>query len=310
MTKLLLDFPWQLGDALDDAAVAFILRDFIDLVRRTGLEPVRFLEQDEQTTLWEAIEQHRHAGAGQFAALMLFLDECAGAPGGTCEARPADPQPSGLRASWKRALREELVHEQHWRNPQIIVARSRHEAWQGGEETALYCDKCGPQKATGPHRRVLAVLDAYDSHRFALSDRDPWDLRRLHPPAAGPRQHPCHLPKPPIRQPLPLDRLEDELAQATRHGCRRNGKYFYIPPKGWKPDADEHAWRTGRAFPLKWAAECDANGYLDVEGHVWCWDKQERHWDVQWGGKDNYVTVNQEGVVLKCPAHLRSKIVW
>ncbi len=313
VTRLLLDFPWDLDAILqDDAAPSFALQQFVDLIRRTGLAPVPFIEQGEEAALWQKIEQF-HAGADAWAALMPFLHECRREAAGTCEAKPAEPEPSCLRPSWKCALRDELVDRRSWRNPQIIVTKDRHPDWRRQEEVDLYCLKCGDQEASGPHRRVVAVLEDYDAHRFASADLDPWDLRRLYPPKPdAARQHLCRLPKPPMRQPVGLDLLYDEIVLACRNGCRLSGgRYFYIPDPGWRlDDIDSHEWREGRAFPRRKSPERDQMGYLDYEDHIWVWDRHEQHWDVQWGGKNNYITVNQEGKILKCPDHLRRKIAW
>lgn len=308
LTSLLLDFPWPLEAVLgEEAEPNFALQQFFGIVRQTGLAPVRFVDLAEQIALWENAEAMNKAG-NQWSALYQLLEHCAReAAGNPCQARP-QPEPPGLRPSWKQALRDELLADPAWRTPQILIPRKRRAAWGNGDEATLICEKCG-HMAASTHRRVLVALEEYADHRFATSDFDPWNLRRLHP-GAGEAEKPCRLPRPPMPPALPLGQLHDHIVEAERLRCRRNGKYYYVPPTNWHPDADQHRWRAGEAFPQGTAEGRSRSGYLDCEGKVWEWDDGERHWDVQYGGRDNYVTVSHDGRVLKCPAHLARKIAW
>jgi hypothetical protein len=137
-----------------------------------------------------------------------------------------------------------------------------------------------------------------------MSDLDPWDLQRTHPPNPDqPRQHPCCLPKVPSLQGVPLEALYDKLNEARRNGSRISGRYYFIPPDNWRPeDAEKDQWRKGRGFPYELSQDRNQDGYRDYEGLIWTWDhgerSGERHWDIQKGGK-NYETVSHTGEVLK-----------
>jgi len=299
MTRLLLDYPWELADAFRDAAPSFALLGFVNLLRRTGLRPIPFVEYEEENAMERQVAGLRAGNSRQ--ALMQFLHECRRPPGSTCRATP-DPEPPRLRDSWKCALRDELVsHPDDWRSPQIVAPRGRRAAdWPPGDEINIRCEPCGEQPASGPHQRVLAILEEYESHRFSSSDIDPWNLQRLYPPNPGaPRQYACCLPKPPMPHPVTFETLNDKLAEARDKGSRINGKYYFIPRDDWRwEDVDKGPWREGRAFPRKYSAERDQVGYCDHEGKIWIWHNGERHWDVQQGGAA-YDSVNHAGDVLK-----------
>lgn len=305
MTKLLLDYQWELVDALNNPDVSNVLRNFVKLLRRTGLNPAPFVEDLQQNELW----QHRPARFDGWQHLREFLDICRRPDGSMCSAIP-DPEPSGIHDNWKRALRDQLSDLSDWRNPQIVVPESRLTKWlPHGDEAAIRCEECDDHPASGPLHRVLAVLENYESHPFAISDLDPWDVRCTAPSGA----HPCYLPNPliPDSDPLqnhfrrvPIAQLYEKLAEAHRRGWQASGKYFFIPTADWRPETiSQAAWREGRAFPRKLAPERQQMGYSDFAGRVWVWHKGrgphkgEDHWDVQLGGTD-YISVNHTGDLI------------
>lgn len=299
MTRLLLDYPWKLAEALRDPAPSSALRDFVNLLRRTGLRPVRFVDYEEENALQTQVAGLR-AGNNRWQPLMQFLHECRRSAGSNCRATP-DPEPPLLRDSWKCALRDELIGQpDNWRSPQIIAPRGRRtDDWPPGDEINIRCERCGEEPASGPHQRVLAVLEEYESHRFSSSDVDPWNLRRLYPTNPGAPERLCCLPKPPMPDPVTLETLNDRLAEARDRGSRLNGKYYFIPPVDWRWEAtNKSQWRQGHAFPRKHSVERNQVGYCDYEGKIWIWHNGERHWDVQHGGAA-YDSVNHLGIVLK-----------
>jgi len=299
MTRLLLDYPWPLEAGLGpDAGPQNVLRDYLHLLERTRLAAVRFIEDEECVAFWKYLEGRK--GRGRFDLVMRLISHCKRNSGGLCNAAPVPVEPPNLRESWKRALRDELGDLTDWRNPQIVVSTLRCSDWQPvGNEAAIHCGPCEDQQASA-HLRVLVVLEDYAAHPFALSDCDPWDVRRT--VASG--KHPCYLPNPliPDRDPLqnhfcrvPIDQLYDGLAEVHKRGWQANGKYFFIPPADWQPKAiSQVAWREGRAFPRKFVQERQQTGYSDFAGRVWVWHEGEDHWDVQLGGTD-YIRVNHTG---------------
>jgi hypothetical protein len=275
MTAALLDHPWPLDQALDPQSDGFrVLDRFDELVRAEQLEIVRFISRDEYNKMWERIARTTGwAAVGRFAA--HFVRDDSPEP----LAIPVD-EPAGLTLGWKSALREAMGDLQDWRNPQVIVASKRRQAWPPGDEVRIRVDD-----GSGPsyEDRALAQLETYRTHQFAVSDRNPWDLQRVHPPVpGGQRQHPCMLPRPPILQRVRIEDLNDRLHVARARGWQIEGKHYFIPPGTWRTDQTrKQAWRTGRAFPYELLPVCKHPGPVDYAGRVWEWDRNERHWDVQ-----------------------------
>jgi hypothetical protein len=145
----------------------------------------------------------------------------------------------------------------------------------------------------------VASFDAYDSHRHAQADFDPWDLQRCHPSTAiGHASYPCNLPKPPIVRGADLPDLETKLDVARAAGWQIQDRRSFIPPPDWRPaDVNKADWREGHIFPK---AELNGrSGYRDYLNNVWTWDPNERHWDVQLAaGGGAYVRVSHTGHVL------------
>lgn len=302
MTKLLLDYRWELKDALHDPEVSNVLREFVNLLRKTGLNPAPFVENDLQNELWQRLE---NKGAERFSGwqqLRVFLDLCSRADGSMCCAAPA-LEPTGIRDNWKRALRDQLSNPSDWRNPQIIVSESRLAEWGPRvNEVAILCEECDDQPASGPHHRVLAVLEHYESHSYAISDIDPWDLQRIHPPnSEAPRQHPALLPKPSIPKGTTLENLTNLLNICRGKGWGvTNNSYCFIPPADFDPlNIDKETWRKGRAFQYGKVPNSDRYGPVDYNGIVWSWDEHERHWDVQ--TKPKYMRISHTGKRLPDP---------
>jgi hypothetical protein len=276
VTALLLDHPWPLDAALDPRSDGFrVLERFRELVTTEGLEIVPFISRDEYNQMWDRIARTTGwASVARFAA--QFVREDSPPPLAT----PV-PEPPGLTQCWKGALREAMGDLQNWRNPQIIIARRRRPVWPCGDEVEVRVhDGLGRR-----YDRVLAELDSYRSHPFAISDLDPWDLQHIHRPVLGvPRQYPHSLPKPPSLQGCPIEQLSERLPPIRARGWQINGRFYFIPPEDWRPDqSGKAAWRSGRAFLHERVPGLPNTGPVDSEGRVWVWDRNERHWDVQEG---------------------------
>jgi hypothetical protein len=295
MPDVLLDFPWNLDAALDAySPMLGVLRDFNTLVTRHArmLVPVAFVAVEETARLWRQIGERRGSKAA-FQHLRIFLEHCARYEGGLCTATPI-PGPRDLRHPWRCALRDAATDSDDWRDPQIVVPRIRTQEWPDAEEVEIQFDPCDNHEALPPRQRVLVVLESYESHRFAVSDFDPWDLHR-HAPAH--QAYPCLLPKPPGLQSLALTELAIHLGPIRDWEIDR--RYCFIPPKTWTPEQVSQAdWRQGRGFPQKKCPHCGKAGPVDFKGEVWCWDEIEGHWDVQIAGPD-YWSISHDGRFLK-----------
>lgn len=300
--KLLLDYPWEIREAWGyDPVPKKVIQDFMELLSSTGLKPVRFIEPSERAALHETVTQ-RGRGGNVYQALYRFLNHCCRDIESAGRAAPLatpNPEPKGRRNSWKSSLRDEMGDLLDWRNPQIIVPRGRRSDWQVGDDIELHCDQCSGEPVI--RWRVLAVLEDYATHRFTMSDRDPWDVRCVAPSA----RHPCYLPNPliPDGDPLqnnlsriPIAQLCEELDKVRGEGWHPpGGKYLFLPPTDWRPeDIHQEAWRKGHAFPRSYAKARDQVGYLDSGGRIWLWHSGEDHWDIQLGGT-NYIRVNHAG---------------
>ena len=146
--------------------------------------------------------------------------------------------------------------------------------------------------------RTLASLQKYEEHPYATCDIDPWrHLENLYPPTRNTHDNkPCWLPRPAILDKAPFEELSDRLVEARRLGWYLNEKYFYIPPDDCRlEDVERSTWRNGYAFPrvkiTGWKGPCP----IDYKGQVWCWDMNERHWDVQ---LNPHIRINHVGLKL------------
>jgi hypothetical protein len=297
MISALLDHPWPLDAALDENSEGFnVLLKFGELIRAHGMDVVPFITQEELADVWQRVGDG-HGRTSGFAALMRFARLFARDAAFHCSATPI-PEPSGLTQNWKCALRD-AVAGNDWRSPRVVIPEPRRTSWEPGDEITIGFDVCEDLPPSGPYVRVLAFLDTYDSHRFALSDLDPWDLRRVYPPpedAPAHRRHPCCLPKPPCLDGIAFENLTAKLARARTIGWRIGERRYFIPPANWHPDnRSKQAWRAGQAFERELVPERNSLGYVDYNGIKWIWDEAERHWDVQ---TDPYLRLGCTGVKL------------
>ena len=284
MTRLLLDFPWAIDEGLGHDPIPYkVILDFLNLLEKTGLGAVPFIEDAEQAIFWNALKNRKGLGS-TFGPVIKLLYHCKREEGGIRRARPlTEPTNPILRDSWKRALRDELETLENWRNPQIIFPGVRESAWQpAADEIEIVCED-----REGTITRVLASLEKYESHKYATSDIDPWrNLEWLKQPKLGARvNYPCRLPKPPILKDVSIEQLPEMLAEARRIGWKVEGNYYFIPPEDFNPAlVDQHDWRKGSAFKqnTKDTKKGKKTGPIDYEGRIWSFDiHEERHWDVQ-----------------------------
>src|SRR5467141_289314 len=89
VTRLLLDYPWELIDALGhDPVPSKVVESFLRLLERTRLDPVPFVGNDEYLSLCNNIGDRR--GRNRFGPLMRLLNHCIRANGSPCRAVPVD----------------------------------------------------------------------------------------------------------------------------------------------------------------------------------------------------------------------------
>ena len=167
-TRLLLDYPWTVDEGFGpDPDPYNVILGFFKLMEKTNLKPVRFIDHKEYSDFFSIINGRK--GKGRFSTVMRFIEHLKGDVGGDVRARPTPSEPTGLRDSWKCALGTEMGDLTNWRNPQIIVPRVRRPDWNCGKEVDINCEPSNGESASGPHLRVLAVLEDYESHPCKIS---------------------------------------------------------------------------------------------------------------------------------------------
>jgi hypothetical protein len=312
MAMLLLDHPWPLTAAVDPRSEAFeVLEDFDLLIkRRESLLPVRFIELEQYSNLWREMDRDDVARSIGSHFIRIIESYVRWHEEGDNSIASPHPEPDGvpLPRVWKKALLEAMGDMGDWRNPQIVVPQRRAECWPRTPEITVrvYRDHAGD--------RLLATLENYEAHPFALSDFDPWDIQRCHLTAASGRVsgHPCRLPKHPELENIPFDQLGAKLEELRSKGWhyRVDGaeKYYYIPPDDWDLAAVAKAdWRNCRTFPRKRAGGDQGTGPVDHWNRVWIWDRVgKRHWDVQSPVRNpeanpEYCVISHRGDLLRDP---------
>jgi hypothetical protein len=276
MTCALLDHPWPFEETLDGSSDGFrVLETFVDVARQHHLSIVPFLTWEQLAAGWERIDP-RHTRTSAFAALKRFAGLFAPLNLTDCVATP-NPEPVGLTQEWKCALRQHMIDLEDWRSPQIVVPEKRLRHWPATHEVNVQIEPCDDVPGSGPHQRVLVSLDSYETHPFAGSDLDPWDLCHIQ---AG-----CHLPKPPCCDGVALEQIETALKNARETGWVIGRNHYFIPPANWRlRDVEKSTWREARAFPRRMVPTAPTRnkmGYVDYRGFEWIWHSEEGHWDVQ-----------------------------
>lgn len=308
MTRLLLDFPWQLDSVLDRNSDAyFVFYQFERLCETERLKPVPFIAESDYEAL-TLRDDPGYTGGSNLRGALQVLRKYVRQAGESVRATPA-AGPNDLSDHWKVALRDEL-HLKEWRTPQLVVCKSRSDAWRhsivGADRKTEAIFRCGDSPEE--YRRVIAVLESYDEHLFARSDRDPWDLqrRKLPVPGAPPHQrHPCALPKPADLNRVDLENIKVKLADI--HGWEIAGTYYFLPREPWIPlQIGRQPWRDGRTFPERRCPDCGKNFPVDYKNQVWCWDETHRHWDVQFQG-GGYWSISHTGRLIKKKNRIKKK---
>ena len=291
MTAALLDHPWPLDAGLESGSDAYgVLPAFLELTRRYALTPVRFVSNDDYLQLLQRLSSRRGLAS---ATIRRFADHFVRRSENAALAVP-DPEPRPpLSDDWKRGLRDAMGDCGDWRNPQIVYPKVRRPVWPNTDEAWIRCSDC----LNGfVEERLLICLEEYDSHRFAISDHDPWcHLEHRYPPENYRIQHPCVLPKPPDLCGVTLQELPGQLGIACGRGWRSRDHYHFVPAAGYAPlTIPKGKWRAGGAFELGRAEGRQRSGPIDHCGRVWEWDQNERHWDVQFPG-DGYMRISHDG---------------
>jgi hypothetical protein len=303
MTCVLLDHPWPLENVLHPESS---LKRFNDWIRNHSfVEPVPFIEIEHYDAL---VQRAPHTSANSriiFTILPAYLRSRSGGASATPLEGPKD-----LPDSWKQALRDAMGDLRDWRTPQIATFEEREASWPSTDEIEIKVDGDFPLE-----KRVFAILERYETHRFALSDFDPWDLRRCHntPTIGRLSGFPCHLPKHCDLENLPFAQLQDKLKVLRGAGWHYlyNGedRFWYIPPEGWDfTEISRGDWRNNcRTFPRGKAGGGKGIGPIDHRGRVWIWDWQKQtHWDVQFPtrtpeDRPQYCVISHTGRLIRDP---------
>src|SRR5205814_6748309 len=78
------------------------------------------------------------------------------------------PEPPDLRQPWKQVLHDAMANLADWRNPQILIVEERRGVWPNTEQVKIEVN-FGHE----PEERVVATLERYNTHRYAVSDFEP-----------------------------------------------------------------------------------------------------------------------------------------
>lgn len=291
--SVLLD-EWVIRSAVYDGLTSWnaneALRTFEDaIVRGRRLAPVRFVSEGEYANMIVAVGTVRSPRTKQNLLRLLPQFVRTEEPSEIAQVPDA---PRDLSVAWLQALAATVEESgDDWRRPQIVYPLVRRDQWPLTHEIDGTC-------AGQPFQRVLAQIERYDEHRYACSDWDPWDQRHLHLPTPGRDEgKPRLLPKPPPLIGLAPRALASAL-EAARQFQRESsdGRWFYVPARGWEPlSVGREPWRAG-AFPL--GQLNGRSGCLDIFDRVWHWDPLERHWDVQVNDRGAYQRVSHDGSML------------
>lgn len=270
-------------DALDSySSASGVVRAFAILRARYQLQPVAFVSQTESDELWRQISLRRPIGPNVFQHLRILIEHCIRSKEPGCLAS-INGGPTDLSPAWRSALRDAMTNLEDWRNPQILFPAPRRESWPNSPEAEIQFEACDGEGASGPYRRVLACLEEYGEHRFAVPDFDPWNLTHMSPPAPDApshMRHPCSLPKPPSCDGVPLNELSDVIQGIRTWSIGSN--YYFVPRDTWRPEnVEKPNWRNWRAFERGRIPGNDHEGPVDYNGSPWWWDEAHRHWDVQ-----------------------------
>src|SRR5258708_37914296 len=121
MTKLLLDFPWQLDSVFDpNSDASYALHNFKKLCDNEKLQAVKFVAKNDYIALLH------HARRRTFRAALQMLGSYVRDAAATIRAMPVGG-PNDLPEQWKFGLADELQLGD-WRTPQILIHRNRSTA--------------------------------------------------------------------------------------------------------------------------------------------------------------------------------------
>jgi len=310
MIKVLLDFPWPIGAALDaNPEPLALIREFFMFLDQTALKPASFIGLDEQQDFYRKLSKRNGTWLGD---VLRFLNHVKHNNPGEARAVPVNG-PDNLRHEWETALRDHIGDLADWRNPQIIISERRKHDWQrcfqDGEAAIALQDREGlvlsrVAVVIGSHslKDAYKYRDDYRAHKYASCDTDPWDVRRLYyPTGEGAHYSQCFLPRPDHLIQFSLDQLDAELDRLRAQPWPDNWRYWYIPPEEWRADAcSKPEWRHG-SFPKRLTLNPKREhkrGWVDYSGErVWLWHAEEGHWDVQLPG-GGHMRINDKGVSL------------
>jgi len=286
--KLILDFPWDFEELRYNADAHELIGSFVNLLRATKADAVKILPTSAVDDIYVQLAKLR--GNSPLRLLFQLLPELAGELADGPEAVPQCK--AAATVDFKKALHRE-INVGNWRTPQIITSLERRGHWGPGEEVVIVFNGTETE-------RIVVSASAHASHPWARSDYDPWILSRTDETAVDPEKR-FRLPKPSACTDAELSDLCNTIDQKCGSWTeQRNGndRYVFIPPRDWSPALEKQKWRVGNVFRKEKCSESDRSGYLDRHGHLWVWDDNEKHWDVQMDRrcrKNDYYKISATG---------------
>ena len=270
------------------------------------LDVAGFLDAAESESLKAWVYDARKPSRGVATWFFPLRDKLTRRTDG-CRVAAVVDGPPDLTSSWLEVLWEltDPADATAWRSPILLVPLARDAAWPAA--TYATVDVRGSET-----QRLLVRIEAAESHAHFRHALDPWLHRDPTTPAGlTEAETKClmRLPRPPQLSPaLAIHAWASALADVDATYPSAAGRFYpYIPdPKQWKPHAmTRDDWQRGAGcFPVgaKESVKGEKKGPVDRNGAVWCWDIEERHWDVQHPDVRRpaaYANVSTVGLVLK-----------
>ncbi|OQX25970.1 MAG: hypothetical protein BWK80_12910 [Desulfobacteraceae bacterium IS3] len=131
----------------------------------------------------------------------------------------------------------------------------------------------------------LGIAYLLDALALSFQSDSDWNTSQIRLDGSQIVHHACHSVH--VRENADWLRQQREKNDPwLENGLPKNGQHPYIPPKKFY----SHKLSDFKEYRQR-------GGFLDNKKQIWVWDKQEKHWDVQFHPykKDNYFRVATDG---------------